>query len=219
MTTDDALPVLQQGDGWVVVEKPAGLLSVPGKGEANQDCVAARVMAMFPDATGPLTVHRLDMETSGVMVVALTPEAHRALSMQFEARTVNKRYVGVVGGSIAESDGVIELWHRVDLDHRPRQIIDRDRGKFAVTNWRAIERCEVGEHVRTRIEFEPITGRTHQIRVACAAPEGLGAPLIGDSLYGDLSDAIVRMLLHATMLEFTDPNSGQTIRVESPAPF
>lgn len=219
MTAGNALPMLRQGDGWVVVEKPAGLLSVPGKGEANQDCVAARVAAMFPGATGPLTVHRLDMETSGVMVVALTPEAHRALSRQFEARTVKKRYVGVVDGSIEESDGVIELWHRVDLDHRPRQIIDRDRGKFAVTNWRTLERCEVGDRMRTRIEFEPITGRTHQIRVACAAPEGLGAPLIGDSLYGDGSDSAGRMLLHATRLEFTDPNSGQTVSIDSPAPF
>lgn len=220
MNAPGETPVVRRGDGWVVIDKPAGLLSVPGVGEANQDCVARRAQAMFPDATGPLIVHRLDMETSGLMVVALNAPAHRALSMAFERRDVEKRYVGVARGYIRNGSGVVEIRHRVDLENRPRQIVDPDRGRLAITHWRVIGH-EVTERggARTRIEFRLVTGRTHQIRMACAAEQGLKAPLVGDSLYGDPHDDAPRMLLHATELRFKDPNSGRTIHCFSPAPF
>ena len=204
-----------------MVDKPAGVLSVPGKGPENQDCAAARVRAMFPASTGPLIVHRLDQETSGLMVLALNAEAHRALSGQFEARTVAKRYEAVLVGDVVAAagarEGTVTLRQRVDLDNRPRQILDDVHGKEAVTRWRAIEIADG----RTRIEFEPATGRSHQLRVASATPVergGLGCPIAGDSLYGDPSTA-ARMLLHATALSFDDPESGQRVRVESIAPF
>lgn len=220
MNAPGDLPVVRSGEGWVVIEKPAGLLSVPGIGPANQDCVARRVQAMIPHATGPLIAHRLDMETSGLMVVALTPRMHRDLSMAFERREVEKQYVGVVHGYRPPGSGVIELRHRVDLDNRPKQIIDNERGRLAITRWRVVGHdLPEDSGPRTRLEFTLVTGRTHQIRIACAAREGLHAPLVGDSLYGDPNDGAERMLLHATELQFTDPNSGQTIHCYSLPPF
>ena len=166
-----SLTVLHATARYAAVEKPAGLLSVPGIGEANQDSVASRVRAMFPDASGPVTVHRLDMETSGVILVALDAAAHRALSMQFEARTVAKRYIAMLDGAIHGDAGVVTLRQRVDLDDRPRQILDDERGKKAVTKWRVLDRSLADDgRVRTRVEFEPVTGRSHQLRIASATP-------------------------------------------------
>ncbi len=222
MNAPGELPVVCAGDGWVVIDKPAGLLSVPGIGPANQICVASYVQSLFPEATGPLIVHRLDMETSGLMVVALNSETHRKLSMAFEQRVIEKKYVGVVHGDVRGSGGVIELRHRVDLDNRPKQMIDPERGRLAITQWRVIGRNEAGadsDSVRTRLEFKLITGRTHQIRIACSAGQGLNAPLVGDSLYGVTGDESPRMLLHATSLIFTSPNNRQTVRTVSPPPF
>lgn len=223
MNDQPAIPIVRQGDRFVVVDKPAGLLSVPGKGEANQDCVAARVRAMFPGATGPLTVHRLDQETSGLMVLALDAEAHRALSMQFEARTVEKKYEAVLVGDVramtGQTEGVVTLKQRVDLDDRPRQILDDAHGKEAITRWRVIEQVDGG--ARTRVEFAPETGRSHQLRVASATPVergGLGCSIAGDSLYGDVRTAL-RMLLHATFLAFDDPSDGARVTCVSDAPF
>jgi len=207
---------------YAAIDKPAGLLSVPGRGADKQDCVASRVRAMFPEATGPITVHRLDMETSGVMLVALDAGAHRALSMQFERRTVAKRYTAVLDGELERDAGTVTLRHRVDLDDRPRQILDDEHGKEAVTRWRVVQRRATGDgRARTRVEFEPVTGRSHQLRVAAATPierGGLGAPIAGDSLYGDARSA-PRLLLHASLLAFDDPDSNERIEVRSDAPF
>jgi tRNA pseudouridine32 synthase/23S rRNA pseudouridine746 synthase len=216
------LAVLHATARYAALEKPAGLLSVPGIGAANQDSVASRVRAMFPEATGPITVHRLDMETSGVILVALDAAAHRALSMQFEARTVAKRYIAILDGAVEGDAGVVTLRQRVDLDDRPRQILDDAHGKEAVTKWRVLDRSMADDgRVRTRVEFEPVTGRSHQLRIASATPVergGLGAPIIGDSLYGDATSA-PRMLLHAAELAFDDPDTHVRVEVRSAPPF
>ncbi|MFG0275543.1 MAG: RluA family pseudouridine synthase [Phycisphaerales bacterium] len=214
-----SLPILHAAAHYAAVDKPPGLLSVPGRNE--RDSVATRIRAMFPDATGPVTVHRLDMETSGVILVALDPDAHRALSMQFEARTVGKRYIAVLDGAVEGDAGVVTLRQRVDLDDRPRQILDDAHGKEAVTRWRVLERTTDAGRARTRVEFEPVTGRSHQLRIASAAPVargGLGAPIAGDSLYGDAASA-PRLLLHAAFLSFDNPATGVRVEVRSEEPF
>jgi tRNA pseudouridine32 synthase/23S rRNA pseudouridine746 synthase len=210
------LDIILQTPRFVVIDKPPGLLSVPGRGPHKHNSVATRLRAHLPAADGPLTVHRLDMETSGLILLALDPDAHRALSMQFEQRTVEKTYIGVVQGSPARDEGRIDLRQRLDVDNRPRQILDETHGKRAVTRYRVLARNE--DHAR--VEFNPITGRTHQIRLAAAAPEphGLACPLRGDSLYADTQDA-PRLLLHATRLTFTDPDSDRRITAESDPPF
>ena len=149
-----------------MVDKPSGLLSVPGKGEQNQDCVVARVRAMVPEARGPMIVHRLDMETSGLLVVALDEDAQRELSMQFERRDVEKSYVAVLDGIVERDAGVIDLPLRPDIDNRPVQIVDHVHGRPATTRYRVLVR----EGDRTRVHFEPVTGRTHQLRVHAATP-------------------------------------------------
>lgn len=212
---DAGLRVIDRAETWAAVLKPAGLLSVPGKGPDRRDCVASRVGRLFPTATGPIICHRLDMETSGVMVVALTIEAHRVLSGQFERREVEKTYVALLprdftpiehspsidplaGGTI---EGLVELPIRPDLDRRPVQIVDRVHGRAAASRWRV-----VGEHDQTlRVRWWPITGRTHQLRVHAAA--GLGRPIVGDSLYGGARAG--RLMLHACELGFDDPATGQ----------
>lgn len=220
------LRILRSAGRYVVVDKPTGLLSVPGKGPERQDCVASRVAALFPQATGPLIVHRLDMETSGLLVLALDPDAHRALSRQFERRQVSKRYIAVLDGELDEPSGVVELPLRPDLDDRPRQLVDFEHGRAAVTRWRMLAREPRG----TRVEFEPLTGKTHQLRVHAAAPPafwmlpdgsrvgGLGRPILGDSLYGDPATA-PRLLLHAARLAFADPDGGAPVECLSDAPF
>jgi len=212
------ITVLHAARRLVAIDKPAGLLSAPGKGPEKQDCAAARVRERFPGATGPVLVHRLDMETSGVMVFALDAWAHRALSMQFEARETAKRYVGVLAGEVEGDSGEVRLRQRPDIDNRPRQILDDVHGKEAVTAWRVLGR-EIG---RTRVEFTPITGRSHQLRIASAMPAeagGLGAPIVGDTLYGAGRAEHPRMLLHAEFLEITDPETGERLVFTSPAPF
>lgn len=200
-----------------VVEKPAGLLSVPGKGEANQDCVASRVRAMFPHAVGPLTVHRLDMDTSGLIVLGLTAQSQAALSRQFEAREVIKEYEAIVAGAIVRDAGEIDIPIRLDPTNRPRQVIDHVHGKPSRTAFVVIGR----DSVTTRLRLIPHTGRTHQLRVHCAAPialGGLGAPILGDPLYGERASA-PRLLLHAGLLEFRHPQWGTPVRIASPTPF
>jgi tRNA pseudouridine32 synthase/23S rRNA pseudouridine746 synthase len=196
----------------VVVNKPAGLLSVPGKGEANQDCVASRVRAMYPAATGPLIVHRLDMDTSGLMVVGLTQHAQRELSRQFEQRLTQKAYVALVAGRVEQNEGEISIPIRTDVDNRPHQIVDYVHGKPSTTYYTVISR-ETG---RTRLRLVPITGRTHQLRVHCAS--GLGLAIIGDPLYGQRELAL-RMLLHAAELTFTHPVTSEQMAMQSPVPF
>jgi tRNA pseudouridine32 synthase / 23S rRNA pseudouridine746 synthase len=200
-------------DAWlVVIDKPSGLLSVPGKDEGGGDSVLARLRARDPEATGPLLVHRLDLDTSGLLVAARDARTHAALQRQFLHREVHKRYVAWVEGVVPEDAGTIALPLRVDVDDRPRQIHDPVHGKPALTHWRVLER----RGPRTRVAFFPLTGRTHQLRVHAAHPLGLGAPIVGDRLYGH-EDA--RLLLHAQSLTFTHPQTGERVTFERPAPF
>ena len=231
----EPLRVVLEGPSWVVVDKPAGLLSVPGKGDEpfKKDCVPARVAAMFPRATGPLVVHRLDMDTSGLLVVGLNPAAQRGLSAQFEARRVAKSYIALLDGTLhhpAGEQGQIDIPIRPDIEHRPWQIFDALHGRSAVTRWQVLS----FETDRTRVRLEPITGRAHQLRVHAAFPQswgGLGRCIVGDVLYGSgyrgpapeaergmLSPA-PRLMLHAESLEFDDPDTGQRISARSTTPF
>lgn len=198
---------------WVVVDKPAGMLSVPGKGEERQDCAAFRVRAAFPHATGPLVVHRLDMDTSGLLVFGLDGSAQRNLSGQFEARTVDKAYIALVAGVPGAERGVIDAPMRADIANRPYQVIDRERGRPAVTHWSV----EAIEPDRTRLRLVPVTGRTHQLRLHCAHA---GWPILGDVLYapGTLREAS-RLMLHASELAFDDPIDGRRIEAASRPPF
>lgn len=194
----------------LVVDKPTSLLAVPGKEVA--DSVFSRIQQRYPDATGPLVVHRLDMATSGVLLVAKTSAVHKILQEQFINRTVRKRYVAVLDGLLPTSSGVIELPLRVDLDDRPRQMVCAEHGKPARTFWKKI----ATENNTSRVHFFPITGRTHQLRVHAAHPHGLNMPIVGDDLYGTEAD---RLYLHAEKLEFVHPITGKPMEVTSKAPF
>ncbi len=209
--------IVHRGPRLVVVDKPAGMLAVPGRDPAWHDSVATRMRARLPDATGPLIVHRLDMETSGLMVLARDADAHRALSRQFERRRVEKVYVAELDGAVEGDAGTVVLPLRGDPERRPFQVVDPARGKPATTDWRVLARAAG----TTRVELRPRTGRTHQLRVHAAAPRsegGLGCPIRGDSLYGDPARA-PRMLLHATTLVVADPDTGARLRFDSPVPF
>jgi tRNA pseudouridine32 synthase/23S rRNA pseudouridine746 synthase len=200
-------------DAWlVVIDKPHGLLSVPARDTSVTDSVLARLRARYPHATGPLLVHRLDLDTSGLLVAALDPATHADLQRQFLHREVHKRYVAWVEGHVRGEQGTIDFPMRVDLDDRPRQIHDPVHGKSAVTRWQVLERK--GE--RTRVAFFPLTGRTHQLRVHAAHPLGLGAPIVGDRLYGRQDE---RLLLHAESISFRHPRTGQRVSFERQAPF
>ncbi|MBN8567285.1 MAG: RNA pseudouridine synthase [Flavobacteriales bacterium] len=187
-----------------VVHKPAEFLSVPGK--AIQDSVYWRYKEKFPDATGPLIVHRLDMSTSGILLLAKSTEIYLQLQAQFMKRTVQKRYVALLNGMIEHDRGEINLPLRVDLDNRPNQLVCYQHGKPAKTQWEVVERRE---HT-TLVHFYPITGRTHQLRVHAAHPEGLNAPIVGDDLYGTKAD---RLYLHAERLRFWHPVLGKEMEV------
>ncbi|CAK8716917.1 Ribosomal large subunit pseudouridine synthase A [Candidatus Electrothrix laxa] len=210
----------------VVVNKPSGLLAVPGRGPDKQDSVVSRFKEQFPDAIDQPAVHRLDMATSGLMLLALTTEAHRHLSGQFSQRQVDKVYIALLDGAVSEAvagkNGEIELRFRLDPDNRPYQVYDPVQGKLGITRWRRLALSEtlLGSKLRpqTRIEFTPLTGRTHQLRLHAAHPLGLGCPIIGDSLYGtgQMGDP---MCLHATRLAFTHPVSKERLEFYSPAPF
>jgi len=221
--------VLQTGR-FVVVDKPPGVRSVPGLGETGQVCVINACRAMFPHATGPLSVHRLDMPTSGLMVVALDPETHRALSWQFESRTVRKLYHALLVGDVPLALGVrtgeVTLPLRADITRRPTQIVDHVHGRHARTLWRCLAVETASGLTVSRVEFEPVTGRSHQLRVHAAspapspAPGGLGAPILGDPLYGHTTHPTAnRLMLHACTLEFDDPGTGERITAHSPSPF
>ncbi len=199
-------------DPWlVVVDKPAGLLSVPGKDAGVSDSVLARLRARYPRASGPLLVHRLDMDTSGLLVAALDARTHTALQRQFLARRVEKRYVALVEGAPPHDEGAISFPIRVDLDDRPRQIHDPVHGRSAFTEWRLLERGP-----RSRVALFPRTGRTHQLRVHAAHPLGLNAPIVGDRLYGHPAE---RLMLHAESLALVHPVTRSALRVVSRCPF
>ena len=194
----------------LVVNKSPGLLSVPGRGPDKQDCLIHRVQAVYPDA---LAVHRLDMATSGLLLLARGAPMHRQLSMLFQERQVAKRYIAVVAGQLTTETGEINLPLICDWPNRPRQMVSFEIGKPSLTRYRLLGFDALSNS--SRVELEPITGRSHQLRVHMAA---LGHPILGDDLYGSASSA-PRLLLHATMLSFPLPGSDQWQRFESPPDF
>lgn len=196
-------------DALLLAEKPAGLLSVPGRAEENRDCVVARLQAIYPDA---LTVHRLDQVTSGLLLHARGKAMQAALSAQFERRQVGKRYEALVQGLVEGEGGEIALPLRCDWPNRPKQMVDFELGKPALTRWRVVARDAATQ--RTRVELEPVTGRSHQLRLHLSS---IGHPIVGDVMYGAAPAA--RVCLHARSLAFVHPRSGQALAFESPAPF
>ena len=209
------LEILYRDSQIVVINKPSGLLSVPGRTPENQDCVVSRLKKLFPHCIEQPSVHRLDMETSGLMVYALTKEAHRNLSRQFEAGTVHKKYIALIDGVFDHNEyqGELQLKFRLDVDNRPHQIYDEVNGKLGITEWKK-EGTELytapdGSKRRvTKIIFTPKTGRTHQLRLAASDPHGFGIPIVGDTLYGHCEPG-ERLMLHACELRFTHPTSEQ----------
>ncbi len=214
---DAAEPVtVYEDEHLLVVDKPSGLLSVPGRSALLQDSVVTRLRERYPNATGPLVVHRLDLDTSGLLLVAKDRTTASALQRLFSLREVDKQYVAWLDGNVAANHGEIALPLRVDVDDRPRQIHDPVHGKPARTAWTVVAR-EAG---RTRVLFTPLTGRTHQLRVHAAHPQGLDAPIVGDRLYGRTPPLEgERLLLHAERLAFVHPVTGASLVVERPAPF
>lgn len=216
-TGSDPLPddvaLLHVDTALVVVHKPAGLLSVPGRGEDRQDCVLRRVQAHHPEA---LIVHRLDQATSGLLVLARDAASHRQLSIDFAARRVHKRYVAIVAGELADAAGSIDLPLSCDWPNRPRQQVDFQRGKPSLTHWQRLngpapDGC-------SRVLLTPVTGRSHQLRVHLAA---LGHPIVGDTLYAmdPWIHHAARLLLHAEGLQLPHPGDGRTMTFEDPSPF
>ena len=200
----------------LIVDKPSGMLSVPGRSRLLQDCVSTRLRARYPHATGQLVVHRLDLDTSGLLLAAKDGTTFSALQRLFSLREISKRYVAWVDGEISADSGVIELPLRLDVDDRPRHIHDPAQGKAAVTTWEILDRTAG----RTKVAFTPHTGRTHQLRVHAAHPLGLDAPIVGDRLYGRTAPADgERLLLHAERLMFVHPVTGEPVTVERLAPF
>ena len=205
------LPVVYEDDDLLVVNKPSGFLSVPGK--LITDSVQTRMEERFPAARGHLIVHRLDMSTSGLLLITKRKEIHRLLQQQFFKRSIKKRYVAVLEGVVQGKEGFIDLPLRGDFEDRPRQLVDPVNGKTARTRWQVVERLAEG---RTRVHLWPVTGRTHQLRVHCAHSLGLNASIVGDELYGVLGG---RLLLHAEELRFTHPGTKEELVITAPAEF
>jgi len=207
---DLEIETLFEDEYMAVINKPAELLSVPGVD--IKDSVAQRMKIKYPKATGPLTVHRLDMQTSGILLIAKSLEVHKVLQKQFMDRTIKKRYVALLDGEVKDAKGLIELPLRPDLADRPRQMVCEQEGKSAKTIYHVIE-CKNG---KTRIHFYPITGRTHQLRVHAAHHLGLNAAIVGDDMYGKPAD---RLYLHAAFIQFEHPVTGKPMKVEVAANF
>lgn len=208
---DTPLKVLHQDQHILILSKPSGLLTVPGKPEAHADCLERRARECFPDAR---IVHRLDMDTSGVLVMAMTPESHRHLGLQFERRKTAKTYIARVWGEIAEDAGCITAPLICDWPNRPKQIIDHEQGRKAETNWEVVER-ETGI---TRVCMRPVTGRSHQLRVHMLS---LGHPILGDNLYAheQALSASDRLQLHSTSLTVHHPKDGVRVTFTDSCPF
>jgi tRNA pseudouridine32 synthase / 23S rRNA pseudouridine746 synthase len=207
-----ALRVLWRDDALIAVDKPAGQLSVPGRGDDKADCTWTRVRALWPDA---LVVHRLDQATSGLMLFARGLNVQRMLSRAFAERGVNKRYTAMVHGLLADDTGRIELPLAADWPQRPRQRIDHAAGKPSRTEWQVLQRDAPRQ--RTRLLLQPVTGRTHQLRVHMAA---LGHAIVGDALYAPMPDATEpRLLLHASELQLEHPLDASPLMLQSQAPF
>lgn len=208
MSADPLLEILHTDAAFVVVNKRAGMLSVPGRDV--KDSVTNRVRAMFPDCKESPEVHRLDMDTSGIMVVARTVAAHRHLSIQFQERQTQKRYIALLDGVLSGASGTIELPFRLDVENRPLQIYDEVHGKMGTTHWKKIST----EGDVTRIEFIPVTGRTHQLRLHASHEKGLGIPIVGDPFYGK-GTGPGQMKLHACELSFAHPLTGERLTFRS----
>ena len=211
VTDANLLQTVYEDEYLLVVNKPAGMLSVPGK--TGQASVLTMLQERYPDATGPLLVHRLDMATSGLLLAAKDKDTHALLQQQFENHTVKKRYMALLEGvpQIARK-GFIRLPLRPDFDNRPLQMVDFEYGKPAVTRYEILDTD--GQH--TRVAYYPETGRTHQLRVHSAHPDGMNCPIVGDSLYGWPSN---RMYLHAETLQFEHPVTNQRMKITEEAPF
>jgi len=207
---DGDLEIIYEDDFLLVLNKPHEFLSVPGK--TIKDSVLTRMQTYLPNATGPLLLHRLDMSTSGLLLVAKNERTHKKLQKQFINRTIKKRYVAVLDGTLETSKGTIDLPLRVDLNNRPRQLVCYEHGKKATTTYEIVE---VTDH-KTRIHFYPISGRTHQLRVHAAHHKGLNMPIIGDDLYGMPSN---RLHLHAETLSFEHPVKREWVSFSCEAPF
>ncbi|MCD9495061.1 RluA family pseudouridine synthase [Photobacterium carnosum] len=204
------LEIVYQDDAMVVINKPAEFLSVPGK--TITDSVYSRMQTMFPNSNSPLIVHRLDMATSGLIVIALTKDTHKALQQQFINRTAEKRYVALLDGIVEQDCGEINLPMRVDLDDRPRQLVCYEYGKPALTKWQVLERKDG----KTKVYYYPKTGRTHQLRIHSAHKNGMNMPIVGDDLYGQKAN---RLHLHAQYLGLTHPVTGEPMIFEIDADF
>jgi tRNA pseudouridine32 synthase/23S rRNA pseudouridine746 synthase len=214
MSGDALLTIVHEDADFVVVDKESGMLSVPGRGPEKRDCVTERVRILYPGCIEQPAVHRLDMDTSGLLLVARNSESHRTLSMQFQRRQTGKRYIAMLDGVLEGEAGTIELPFRLDVDNRPFQIYDEIHGKMGITHWKRLE----VEDGLTRVAFEPVTGRTHQLRVHAAHERGLGIPIVGDPLYGR-GTGPAQLRLHACDLTFRHPTTGEELSFHVPARF
>ena len=205
---DDKVKIIYEDDFLLVVDKPSGMLTVPGKDDEAISLLEI-VKNMLPKGESALEVHRLDQATSGLVVIAKTKEIQSALRQQFEQRTVSKTYLALLDGTPTEQGGIIDLPLRPNPDDRPRQIVDHKNGKQAITRYRVLEHH--GD--RALVEFTPLTGRTHQLRVHASHPQGLNCPIVGDMLYGT---AATRLYLHAQSLSFVHPKTGEMMHFSSP---
>ena len=207
---NDPLDILYEDAHVIAVNKPAGLLSVPGRGEHLSDCLLTRLQAAFPDA---LLVHRLDRDTSGVMVFALTPHAQRTLSKEFELRKAKKTYIARVWGELSPKTGTVDLPLIVDWPNRPRQMVDHENGKPAITDWKVVSQTAD----ETRVRLFPRTGRSHQLRVHMLA---LGHPILGDPLYAEGRAAdYPRLMLHSEELRINHPETGKGLKFRAKPGF
>ena len=204
---EHALDVIYDDQWLTVLNKPAGMLTVPGK--LLEDSLLTRYQDAHPEATGPIVVHRLDQETSGLVVFAKDKATHKALQQQFEDHSITKCYIALLDGLVAQDEGVIDLPLRPDVDDRPRQRVDQELGKPAVTRYRVLQRRDG----ITRVAFYPLTGRTHQLRVHASSPQGLNCPIVGDRLYGTTA---ARLMLHAQSITLTHPATGRSMTFQCP---
>lgn len=207
---ETALDVVYDDPWLTVLNKPSGMLTVPGK--LLEDSLLTRYQEAFPEAVGPIVVHRLDQETSGLVMFAKDKDTHKHLQQQFERHTIKKRYIALLDGEVKADEGIIDLPLRPDVDDRPRQRVDLEYGKPAVTQYRVLER----RNGQTLVALQPLTGRTHQLRVHASHQQGLNCPIVGDRLYGKAS---TRLMLHAQSITFTHPVTGETMTLECPSVF
>lgn len=212
---ESSLNILFQDDWVLIVDKPSGLLSVAGKGPEKADCVVARAQTRWPRA---IEAHRLDQDTSGIMVLALDPETQRQLHALFAHRKVSKRYIALAAGHLAADQGVIDLPLMKDWPNRPLQKVDHELGKPSLTRWRVLERTMVAELPVTRLELEPLTGRSHQLRLHL---KEIDHPILGDNFYAppSIQAAYSRLCLHAQAIGFTHPWTHEALAIECACPF